>query len=713
MLFQSRIVLYKLSILTFLFILPFKVILAQSLMSKSVSINAKNQRLDDVLSEISHKAGFQFSYNGKAVPNDSSVNVLANNQTVSNTLKQLFGDKYEYEERRNYIIITPALLRLSFVNTDVTTDNNNYSVSGLVVDVKTGERLMNTSVYEKEQLVSTLTDEHGYFKLKLRSSTLNQVRLTASRVSYRDTSLNLLNTVVISKRSRGRMFQNDGNDVEATSLGTLFTTAAQRIQSLNIQDFFAKRPFQLSITPGLSTHGLLTSQVINKFSLNIIGGYTAGVDGVELAGLFNINRGSSRYFQIAGIFNLVGGSLTGLQIAGVNNRALDSLKGVQVAGFINKSESQVSGLQLSAISNEARILKGVQIGLVNIADTSKGVSIGLINIIRNGFYRLSMSTSSVMMTNFSFTSGTADLYTIIHAGVDFGSRSPTYAMGIGLGHDFVFSKKFFASASINYQLMGADFRFNDKLIQGKLFLNTQISKKLSVFAGPVYNVYKPQWAETSVPYNGTFGPWNDAELVKNYKEKSLGWEVGIALRSAFKAAPKIKYDTQDWYIGLAGLGGIDIKSTERVFGTEFFMQRDFNGGVAATFSVGYMQHLARPRSDYYYWNPGTISMGYYDENNYKSIPIKAGMRSYTGKRLFFSGELGAQLGLNNPSEYVDQYKDGTETRAPYGKIPSSFIAGAETGLTFSNGLEASLKYDNYFGQDLQLIMFRLGYRFKL
>jgi hypothetical protein len=252
MLFQSRIVLYKLSILTFLFILPFKVILAQSLMSKSVSINAKNQRLDDVLSEISHKAGFQFSYNGKAVPNDSSVNVLANNQTVSNTLKQLFGDKYEYEERRNYIIITPALLRLSFVNTDVTTDNNNYSVSGLVVDVKTGERLMNTSVYEKEQLVSTLTDEHGYFKLKLRSSTLNQVRLTASRVSYRDTSLNLLNTVVISKRSRGRMFQNDGNDVEATSLGTLFTTAAQRIQSLNIQDFFAKRPFQLSITPGLA-----------------------------------------------------------------------------------------------------------------------------------------------------------------------------------------------------------------------------------------------------------------------------------------------------------------------------------------------------------------------------------------------------------------------------------------------------------------------------
>src|SRR5690606_4996829 len=117
---------------------------------------------------------------------------------------------------------------------------------------------------------------------------------------------------------------------------------------------------------------------INRFSLNLAGGYTAGVDGVEFGGLFNINKRDAKYFQLAGIFNLVGGNVIGVQLAGVSNQALDTVKGVQISGFINKADSEVLGFQAAVLHNKAKVLKGMQIGIVNVVDSSEGVSIGLI-----------------------------------------------------------------------------------------------------------------------------------------------------------------------------------------------------------------------------------------------------------------------------------------------------------------------------------------------
>lgn len=702
---------FTLTILAFLFIFPFEAAHGQNLMDKHISINAKNQQVAVVLSEIGKKGGFHFSYNGKVIPKDSLITILWNNQTVSKTLNHLFGDKYEFEERNNYIIITPALMRLSFINTDITTDNNNYSISGIVVNDKTGERLMNTSVYEKEQLVSTLTDEHGYFKLKLRSPSLNQVRLTASKFSYRDTSLNFLNAVVISNQSRAKMFSDDAKDVEATAFGRFFTTAAQRIQSINLQDFFANRPYQLSITPGLSTHGMLSSQVINKVSLNLAGGYTAGVNGLEVGGLFNINKRDTKYLQFAGVFNLVGGTVTGLQFAGISNQALDTVKGVQLAGFINTAESQVSGLQLSALNNRAHKLKGVQIGLVNIADTSKGASIGLLNIINNGFYRVSMSASSTMPINFSFASGTRDFYTIVHAGADPFAQNIQLSMGLGIGHDFIFSEKIFASASLNYHVIGERINFDSKLKQGKLLLNVQLSKNISVYAGPVYNIYKPKWLETLIISEQYLKPYYANN--ENYQKKTIGWEAGIAINSAFKVAPKLRNDIQDWYLGVAVLSGLDIKSTKRVIGTELYTFRNLTHSMAAILSIGYAQHIAKPNRPAQKWYPGLISASYYEDHDYHSLPIKAGIRAYTGKNFFFSAELGVQVALNNPETYLLLNPDNTSTEMPYGKKPTSALASLSPGYSFKNGLEAGLKYEYFVGQDIQPIMMRIAYRFKL
>lgn len=690
---------FRLPILTFFFLLPLNIAFAQGLLGKHINVDIKSQKISNVLTQISKQGGFQFSYSGKNFPKDSLVTFTANNQPIYTVLTQLFNDKYEYEERRNYIIITPALQRLSFINTDVTSDNNNYSISGIVVNEKTGERLMNTSVYEKEQLVSTLTDEHGYFKLKLRSDALDQTRITASKYAYRDTSLSFLNTVVISNRTRARIFQHDGKDVEETALGRIFMTAAQRIQSINIQDFFANRPYQVSLTPGLSSHGSLSSQVINKFSLNLAGGYTAGVDGVELGGLFNINKRDTRYVQFAGVFNLVGGTVTGLQLAGVSNQALDTVKGAQIAGFSNTAEGQVSGLQLSTLNNRAHKLKGVQIGLVNQADTSEGVSIGLINIIRNGLYKVSISSNNLMNTNVSISTGTHRFYTKFNVGVNIWPDRLMYGFGMGAGHDFMFSDKIYLSAEGGYMFMNTGV-WADRWMYGKLLLNAQLSKRLSVFAGPSYNRYA-----NAERYQGEETRYKEIiSYPNNHFKKFGGWEAGIALTSAFK--PALKADpiaAEGWSLGLRVEAGLGLEyNKRRLGGIHFFTERELGRRLQATLSAGYV--VATSTQTIY--SPGN----YFTESIVKAVPLKAGVKSYLTKSVFFAGEVGFAFTLNqNTGTYTF-----LESSYTYYDRRKSFLFSLSAGHKISDGLEASLKYDNYLKfYGVSNMSVGLSYRLKL
>src|SRR3546814_16471504 len=96
-----------------------------------------------------------------------------------------------------------------------------------------------------------------------------------------------------------------GAGVERTRLGRFFVSSGQRIQSLNLRGFFTESPVQVSLMPGLSTQGRMSAQVVNNFSVNLIGGYTAGLNGMEMAGVFNMNKKDVGPVKIAGGFNVV------------------------------------------------------------------------------------------------------------------------------------------------------------------------------------------------------------------------------------------------------------------------------------------------------------------------------------------------------------------------------------------------------------------------
>lgn len=674
---------------------------AQNVLQKEISVGFQQCTLAEALKEIGQQAGFTFSYSGKVIPGDSLINFVALHQPIHRILSQLIKKPLRYEVQNNYVIISTLVSGLTFLHTDINLENNSYTIDGFIADEQTGQRVPNVSVYEKRELVSTLTDANGYFKLKVKIGDPHALDITASKLRFRDTTIHFLHTVEISnKNAAGKgEFQRGAGSIENDVLSRFFLSTRQRIQSLNIPNFFASRPFQVSLSPGLSSHGLMSSQVVNRFSMNLAGGYTAGVNGLELGGLFNINKKDARYLQLAGVFNLVGGTVTGLQLAGVNNKALSDVNGIQIAGFMNSAKGTATGMQLSALHNEAHVLKGLQIGLLNVADTSRGVSLGLINIVRNGFYRVTYSANNLMNTNLSLSTGTAGFYSKLMIGANLSAHKQMYAFGLGAGHDFIFSRHLFSSAEVSYLFVNTGV-WADRWLQGKLFLNLQVSPGISVMAGPTYNRYSPSRLYLNeptnfrvvVPDNSLFRTW-------------VGWEAGVTFNSRFKPPKPFKDISQAWYLGAAATMERDLGyGGDLLTGAEIFTQRDLGSRLAATLSVGY-KYVSNPDYTLYYSESGQTLP---QTKSYRILPVLGGIKTYLNNHLFFGGETGIMVPLTSPVVMITSFPD----TGLHMHNRAYFTYTASTGFSFKNGLETNIKFEHYVGR-MTLAGIRIAYKVRL
>lgn len=339
---------------------------AQQILNKPVDISVKGQPVSAILKMMSDQGKFYFSYNSNLIPGDSLVTLNASRRTVKQVLDQLFNNNYQYREKGDYLIILPVQKEKSF------------HVNGRIIDGETGKPVDYASVYSRQLLISTLSEDDGGFRLRIRDRVF-PIQFTISKVGYGDTTFVLGHA---DESSHEIMILPRAVDLdplivrysegESTWLARLFLSAKLRAQSRNIGRFFVALPYQASLTPGLGTHGRMSGQVVNKFSLNLAGGYTAGVNGVEIAGGFNISKQDVRYVQIAGAFNVVSGRVSGVQVAGFSNNVIDSLNGVQVSGFSGMVSKRVDGVQVSGfLSRTGQELSGVQVS-------------GAISLIRHG-----------------------------------------------------------------------------------------------------------------------------------------------------------------------------------------------------------------------------------------------------------------------------------------------------------------------------------------
>lgn len=154
--------------------------------------------------------------------------------------------------------------------------------------------------------------------------------------------------------------------------------------------------------------------------------------GAQGAGLFNIGV-DMRGLQAAGLFNYAHGIL-GLQSAGFANVTRDTA-GIQSAGFANITIKNVKGAQLSGFFNYAGVVRGAQVGIVNICSGNcEGVQIGLFNYSKNGVCEFGTSYTTENNIRFTFSTGSKYLYSVFGYSADIKCFNPDVGGSEKYGH---------------------------------------------------------------------------------------------------------------------------------------------------------------------------------------------------------------------------------------------------------------------------------------
>ncbi|MBY0432851.1 MAG: STN domain-containing protein [Cyclobacteriaceae bacterium] len=450
-----------------------------SILDRKISLEAKDETISIVLGRLAREGKFSFSYNA-AIIGDQTVSVSAVNKTVREILNELFKGSMNYKEKSEHLILTKVPVRKASAAT------TSFIISGYVEDAVTKARLTDASVYSKKSVSSVITDEYGFFRMRLdvRDSV---IALAVSKRDYRDTvvtfttaGLQYLVIPIYPIVPDSTIAKQESQADSTHHQDELNLPYDDEPNVRNIRDTLY-RDVQISFLPFLGSNGRLSGNVINNYSINVLGGYSLGTRQIELGFFFNMDRGDVSWLQVAGFGNLTGGNMygvqasgffnvnggetkavqatgfgnvnfkdfqgvqvagfgnvnltsasgvrvagfanyangrsEGVQIAGFANVQLKNFRGPQIAGFANIATDRIAGSQIAGFFNYGRNVRGTQIGFINYADTLRGAPIGFLSFVRSGYHKLEISADEVFYTNVAFRTGARKFYNIVMAGI--------------------------------------------------------------------------------------------------------------------------------------------------------------------------------------------------------------------------------------------------------------------------------------------------------
>jgi hypothetical protein len=344
---------------------------SQNPLNKRISVYFSNEPIETALEKIQTLGGFYFSFNSKVIDLNKNINYKSQHEQVIHILNNILGPKFTYKHRGNYIIIQEAKPTL--------VKKKKVVFKGKISNSSDSSHISDATIYEIDKLKSTSTNQEGDFNLTV-SSEKEEITVLVSKENFKDTVLssNQLTDsglTIFLTPLKDSILKRSFFKLDSLSWLKVFYTrnVLNTIKNVNLSE---NRTFQISLVPFVGTNGKMSGKITNRFSVNLIGGYAYGLNGLELGGAFNILKDTMRGVQMAGVGNIVGGSVKGLQLGGAFNYCLDTVVGAQFAGAINVTRKEHKGVQAA--------------GAVNIAKTvsNGGQLAGAFNHskqIRNGF----------------------------------------------------------------------------------------------------------------------------------------------------------------------------------------------------------------------------------------------------------------------------------------------------------------------------------------
>lgn len=373
-------------------------------LERRITIDADNKRAEDIFIRIAETAAFDYTFSSNAFDRNKITSLHVANVTVRRALDQLFENRVTYKVRGNHVVLLAAPAPLPIAAAPP--KKAEYKLSGYITDQSTGYILPDVSIVDTARISAVISDRYGYYSLVIPAGK-KPVNIRIKRIGYFDTTIavtpssNLTADIALRRIPPAEPIvyipQNKADSISAFAANQAtdstsvefkrmrfewangMLSRAQRIQFVNLKDDVFKGKSQISLVPFVSTNGLLTGKTRNKFSFNIIAGYTGGTDVLEIGGVLNVDRGDVKNVQLAGAANVVIGKLDGVQAAGAFNIVTQKVNGMQLAGSANFALDSVEGVQLSGAVNIVNgYLLGVQgSGAVNgVIGNMYGVQVG-------------------------------------------------------------------------------------------------------------------------------------------------------------------------------------------------------------------------------------------------------------------------------------------------------------------------------------------------
>ncbi|MFK8045605.1 MAG: carboxypeptidase-like regulatory domain-containing protein [Crocinitomicaceae bacterium] len=395
------------------------------ILDQVISIQFENTPIKAILHEIEKSGKINFSYNPEIIDTDKKINISLYQKTIRYGLNVIFNKKVELKAISNHILI----LKKDLVDEPSRAPNQKIEIliTGTVTDNETNQPIPFASVYDIDSKHSVLANKNGVFNLNI-SNNQSTIKLYYAKSEYR-TAVRLIEFKELNKIDGSQGLYQQIEEInklpspavpkkvwiefeDKTISGELFSMNASKHHE-NLKHINENRWAQISLIPrvSLNTGNPYSGILYNHFSLNILGGYSKGLKGIEIGGLANILKKEAVGAQFGGITNLVGGHFTGLQLSGVSNVVKKDFLGLQIGGIsnavrqnflgiqtaiiYNATNQKFSGIQLSLIGNKVDgKLFGLQIGgIVNkVQKKMNGIQIaGFTSLAKDGFNGLQFS----------------------------------------------------------------------------------------------------------------------------------------------------------------------------------------------------------------------------------------------------------------------------------------------------------------------------------
>jgi hypothetical protein len=341
---------------------------AQNFLEKEILVEVKNQSTESTMFILEKLGDFNFSYDAMLLDPTKVVSIEGKRASLEEILDELFQGRFTYKVIGSHVILQAK-------NKDGLNDTM-WILSGLITDAE-GNPLENAIVYEVNRQASFITNPNGKYMLRLEGE--QTLGINFSCKGYQDTIAYVqakqgknLNIALHPWQAESIFKEHPGfsqslrpkhkainwayTEKELQDLAMVSLMVPKKSlyvsNNLNVQEV---RTFQVSFIPSWGTNRLTNGLVTNKYSLNIIAGYSANIDGVEIGAVANIIRQEMNGVQIGGAVNVVGQDVNGVQVAGAVNTNLGDMDGVQVAGAVNRVKGDINGIQIAGAVNSAAV----------------------------------------------------------------------------------------------------------------------------------------------------------------------------------------------------------------------------------------------------------------------------------------------------------------------------------------------------------------------